>query len=1050
MKKTLLFALAIISFLYTNAQEQITDLSERVTDNINFINVGIYKDHYYYILDKEIWKFNVDGFNPQLVSTLPKGNVGYFGVLLNGDVFILNRHYLDGSIVESQLLKYKIDTGDWSTVLNLNGWRYYALEDHFLYINSSSKISRINLSSKELKEELIVDDVNYLMPTKSYKNIVLTGHWSETKIRTSGFINDQHKFCEFKNGGFSLISTSIFEDLKGYKIFERPKSDLPKDYFVFDTLTSTVIQLSTLSDFSNQYVQFFQSNGRLYLLSNDLVTQTYTLYDFNNGSLKKLFEGKIETKQFSFKDLSNQSSVNADMVFSKPIIKEDILYFLGSSIVNFKLIFLVGIDLKNGNLFQKKIGENLEYDNLDPNFSFFKNRPAFVLKANNDKISIESTSYLDEIYEYSLSEKEIKKIDKPNPSFFSKISDALSIAFRNPNYLYLLLKNDTAVSQIMINEKFHYNSTIGQTIITSENLYFSDYLTKKVWIHNGTQNLVELPLSRGNEDIYEKIKQLTLIKIDSPERVLIAVNGLRKSGRNTTDLFAYDEKNKSIEELYSVDSGGESIVGWYRSPKESSFVTTILDDDIVLTDGTKDNTVKMGSISKDRYNGRIVQQLGKNTLLLQNENNLSLIKVPTLEEIFEVKNQRETGPDINGKDFYLYYDGEAVKWILKNGNIEVLARIDINEIRFFRYINYHEYVYVSTKMIGLINLLTGEHISFPFAGADFFQSEIYRDGNRILGLTEKKKEVFEFDFNSKKSRRIKTFTQPYVTGHVNLRKNRVYFIANDTTGKFSISVYSNGSIKEMVNGQMGSGSLYGKEPLLYKNSETGRTMLWNPEKEVVITLPNLDWNSVKSSSFIAKHKDYFCFAWKDRTSTISCLNTNTLDFFSTEVDFTFIDKDQSIVIGDILYLFTNNGVLTLNTETNTIQQNYSLEMERRYESTSFQFKNNLYLWAYDDLRTGQLFKLTDNDSRNVILSSENPAIHFSFYPNPTSDFLNVKSTAESSEKYTIRVFSTDGKLLRELQSTLPQNIDFSELKTGVYLINVTNSKENKTFRMIKN
>ena len=125
-------------------------------------------------------------------------------------------------------------------------------------------------------------------------------------------------------------------------------------------------------------------------------------------------------------------------------------------------------------------------------------------------------------------------------------------------------------------------------------------------------------------------------------------------------------------------------------------------------------------------------------------------------------------------------------------------------------------------------------------------------------------------------------------------------------------------------------------------------------------------------------------------------------------------------------------------------------MERRYEFPSFQFKNNLYLWAYDDLRTGQLFKLTDNDSRNVILSSENPAIHFSFFPNPTSDFLNVKSTVESSEKYTIRVFSTDGKLLRELQSTLPQNIDFSELKTGVYLINVTNSKENKTFRIIKN
>lgn len=121
----------------------------------------------------------------------------------------------------------------------------------------------------------------------------------------------------------------------------------------------------------------------------------------------------------------------------------------------------------------------------------------------------------------------------------------------------------------------------------------------------------------------------------------------------------------------------------------------------------------------------------------------------------------------------------------------------------------------------------------------------------------------------------------------------------------------------------------------------------------------------------------------------------------------------------------------------------------------FSFKNNVFSIGFSDKRGYQLYKLSNREGKDVsdevglLLASENPTINFSYFPNPTSDFLNIKSSSTSDTKYTVRVFNTEGKQLSEQELTLPNKLNVSDFREGIYLINVSNSSSSSTFRLIK-
>jgi len=65
-----------------------------------------------------------------------------------------------------------------------------------------------------------------------------------------------------------------------------------------------------------------------------------------------------------------------------------------------------------------------------------------------------------------------------------------------------------------------------------------------------------------------------------------------------------------------------------------------------------------------------------------------------------------------------------------------------------------------------------------------------------------------------------------------------------------------------------------------------------------------------------------------------------------------------------------------------------------------------------------------------------------FYPNPVSNFLNISY----SKPITASVFDVSGKLIIE---TNEKKIDFSNLKSGIYFVEILDDRKTKVIKIIK-
>lgn len=97
----------------------------------------------------------------------------------------------------------------------------------------------------------------------------------------------------------------------------------------------------------------------------------------------------------------------------------------------------------------------------------------------------------------------------------------------------------------------------------------------------------------------------------------------------------------------------------------------------------------------------------------------------------------------------------------------------------------------------------------------------------------------------------------------------------------------------------------------------------------------------------------------------------------------------------------------------------------------------------------------ENPSLAGIKDSQNGIGTISVYPNPVIDFLQLNLDLKKPGKYTISVFSADGRLLmNESDLSLPagdtkRNLDLSDVANGVYLLTITGEGATQTLRFIK-
>lgn len=74
-------------------------------------------------------------------------------------------------------------------------------------------------------------------------------------------------------------------------------------------------------------------------------------------------------------------------------------------------------------------------------------------------------------------------------------------------------------------------------------------------------------------------------------------------------------------------------------------------------------------------------------------------------------------------------------------------------------------------------------------------------------------------------------------------------------------------------------------------------------------------------------------------------------------------------------------------------------------------------------------------------------IEFSFYPNPVKDLLNIESPQSELQK--IQIFDMNGKQVLQLDMVGQETIDVSQLKSGVYLLQVETREGKATRKLVK-
>ena len=103
-------------------------------------------------------------------------------------------------------------------------------------------------------------------------------------------------------------------------------------------------------------------------------------------------------------------------------------------------------------------------------------------------------------------------------------------------------------------------------------------------------------------------------------------------------------------------------------------------------------------------------------------------------------------------------------------------------------------------------------------------------------------------------------------------------------------------------------------------------------------------------------------------------------------------------------------------------------------------------------RGRQQNRVVFNPESQVSQEREEELLGFDLFPNPSEDIVNIKlESFDETNTYTIKVVSVLGKTVYEGRLTSGnEQLDLSALKKGVYLVNISNGKEQVTQRFMKN
>jgi hypothetical protein len=296
------------------------------------------------------------------------------------------------------------------------------------------------------------------------------------------------------------------------------------------------------------------------------------------------------------------------------------------------------------------------------------------------------------------------------------------------------------------------------------------------------------------------------------------------------------------------------------------------------------------------------------------------------------------------------------------------------------------------------------------------------DGSAVISKNFGRMFKVDFNFDSLKSQELSV--QP-VINHLITSDNKLIILTEDSDG-----MYYSGNTTYNVNYILSIGDSNFKNT---KTLETGSCNEKNHDKYDPIKAMNY---LEKSNILIVLHRMNKFNLWNLNTSSI----IGTCQLPQKAADYVFSKNNKYIIVGysDGIYTLSFPEMNILDIIPFKYESGYNWKIAVSPDSSSYAFG------SYDGIiRLVKSKIISDVNENNNPISHNSEINKMIIYPNPGTDFINIKGISIGI----IEIFSVEGVKVKELTTESKSNlqIDISDLTSGFYYIKI----DNKYYKFIK-
>jgi aminopeptidase N len=211
----------------------------------------------------------------------------------------------------------------------------------------------------------------------------------------------------------------------------------------------------------------------------------------------------------------------------------------------------------------------------------------------------------------------------------------------------------------------------------------------------------------------------------------------------------------------------------------------------------------------------------------------------------------------------------------------------------------------------------------------------------------------------------------------------------------------------------------------FLNTYAHSTATGDNVKEVIEAETGLSLESFFNNWYYGEGYPIYNIEWYQTDSQLHIINTQTTTDFNTP--FFEIPIEYELI-------YENGDKDTIRLEQTQNIQEYTIEVENLVDSITVDPDN----WVLKELQA------VEHTSAPLFIQSS-----FNVYPNPANEVIHINTS--SAETYTIKLYSTDGKLMQTEEFTgLYHQMSIENLSPGIYIMYLTEDSGNSgIFKIIK-